>query len=113
MDRMIATATVIRGKGACKIFMDGIVNDEVAKMSERYERKIEALTNELTATKNKETTLLAEKLPMIRACTAKRYGPFNNVRDKLEVAWAFVWYMGKKFKLFEDDRDYIEEEGIE
>lgn len=102
--KMLATTTIIRGNGACKVFMDGVMNDEVAKMSERYERKIEALTNELTATKNKETTLLTEKLPMIRACTAKRTGIINHIREKLEVAWAFVWWLGNKCNLWFEER---------
>lgn len=103
--KMIATTTVIRGNGACKVFMNGIVNDEIEKVNERYERKIMALSNELEATKNKETQLLTEKLLMIRPYTAKRCGVLSDIREKIEVAWAFVWYMGKKFKLWTDEEN--------
>lgn len=100
---VIATTTVIRGNGACKVFMDGIMNKEIEKMSERYERQIEALSNELAATKNKENKLLAEKMPVLRACIAKPCAPFSAVRNKLEVAWALVWYLGTEVGLWHDD----------
>ena len=100
---VIATTTVIRGNGACEAFMNGIVNEEIKKMNERHERELMTLSNELEATKNKEKQLLAEKLPMVRALAAKRYRPLSEVREKLEVAWAVVWYLGMKFGLWNDD----------
>lgn len=103
--KMLATATVIRGNGACEAYMNGIMNEEIKKMTERYERKIEALSNELNATKNTEKRLFAEKLPMVHACTAKCCSPFSDIREKLEVAWAFVWYMGEKAKLWSYDNN--------
>lgn len=91
--KRLATTTVIRGNGACKVYMDGLMNEEIEKMRERYERQIEALTNELEATKRNETRLLTEKMPMIRVCAAKRYGLLNDIREKLELAYGFVWCM--------------------
>ena len=93
--KMIASTTVIRGNGACKVFMDGIMNEEVEKMKEQHEREIMALTNELNATKNKETQLLTDRLPMIR--------------DKIEVAWAFLWWLGTRGRLWYDDNNREEE----
>ena len=107
--KMIASTTVIRGNGACKVFMDGIMNEEVEKMKEQHEREIMALTNELNATKNKETQLLTDRLPMIRACTAKRCGVFSTIRDKIEVVWAFLWWLGTRGRLWYDDNNREEE----
>lgn len=96
--KVIAAATVIRGNGACKVYVDGVMNKEIEKMSKQYERTIEALTNELEATKNNETRLLSEKLPMIRACSARRYGLVNDIRESLEMAYAFTWCLGERVR---------------
>lgn len=103
--KMIASTTVIRGNGACKVFVDGIMNEEVEKMKEQHEREIRALTNELNATKETEKRLYAEKLPSVQEYTNKRYGLLSDIRDKLEVAWAFIWWLGTKRGLWYDDEE--------
>ena len=109
--KMLATTTVIRGKGACEAYMNGIMNAEIEKMNELHRQEMEAVINELQSKTNRENDLLAEKLPKIRAYTSKRSGVFSDVLDKFEVAWAFVWYMGLKFKLWCDDRNSDDIEG--
>lgn len=109
--KMLATTTVIRGNGACEAYMNGIMNEEIKKMNELHRQEMEAVINELQSKTNRENDLLAEKLPKIRAYTAKRSGRIYDIRDKLEVAWAFVWYMGLKFKLWCDDRNSDDIEG--
>lgn len=107
--KMIASTTVIRGNGACKVFMDGIMNEEVEKMKEQHEREIMALTNELAATKKTEKRLYAEKLPSVQEYTNKRYGLLSDIRDKIEVAWAFLWWLGTRGRLWYDDNNWEEE----
>ena len=103
--KRIGTATVIRGNGACKVYVDGVMNSEIEKMSEEYKRMIEALENELEATKGNESRLLTEKLPMIRACSARRYGLVNDIRESLEMAYAFIWCLGERVRDWFNDKD--------
>lgn len=100
---MIGGAAIIRSKGACKAFADAVMNEEIKKMSEQYEREIMTLSNELESRVNKENMLLTDRLAVVRSYTARRCGLFNTIRDKLEVAWAFIWCLGVKYKLWCDD----------
>ena len=98
--KMIATTTVIRGNGACKVFVDGIMNEEIEKMNERHKKEMEAVCNELEATKSHLNRSLKRDLAPIRAMVARRSGLLYKIREKIEFVWGCIWYYGLRFKLW-------------
>lgn len=97
---IIATTTVIRGKGACKVFMDGIMNEEIEKMNEQHKKELETVRNELEATKSHLNRALKKDLAPIRAMVARRSRPFQRVLEKIEFVWGCIWYYGLRFRLW-------------
>lgn len=102
---MLATTTVIRGNGACKVFMDGIMNEEVEKMTERYEKELSAKEAELQATKNHRNDLLYRTLAEVRAMLAKPVSIIERIRERLVIIWCQIWGIGEALNLWSYDNE--------
>ena len=79
----IATATVIRGKGECQAYINGVVHKEMQK-----------LNAELEAAKGHRNDLLAYNLEAYQEIEEKRTGAFRRLRERLETFWALIWGIG-------------------
>lgn len=101
----IAAVTVIRGAGACEVYMNGIVQEEIEKMKERHNKEMRAKEAELEATKNRLNDTLSDRLGVIRAGNAKRVSTLARIREKIEILWCQFWGMGYEFGWWTCDDD--------
>jgi len=119
MTQRIAAATVIRGKGACSVFVNGIADEEVEKNNELHAKELETVMNELKAVKKRMNNVpadicraerLARNLAGLRLDAAKPRGIFRRIREGIGFIWACVWCYGLKFGLWEYVGDEEDEE---
>lgn len=96
----IATVTVIRGSGDCEAYFDGIVQDEIKKMSSQYNTEIKTKNAELEAIKNHRNKLLSSKLGVIRAEITRPISKFTKIRDKIDILWCKFWGLGYELGLW-------------
>lgn len=88
----IATTTIIRGNGACEIYMNGIVKEEIRKINEQHAMEMRTKDAELQAARAHRNKLLADNLEAARARNCHRKTVFSRIRKLCLVAWAIVWY---------------------
>lgn len=98
--RILATTTVIRGNGACEAYMNGLLNEEVKKMKEHYEKALSVTEAELEAAKGHRDDLLYKHLAEVKAMVAKPTSIFKRIHERIEIAWCMFWYFGKVLKLW-------------
>lgn len=110
--KLLATTTIIRGNGACKMFMDGIaneeiekVNEELKKMKENYEKELSAKEAELEATKNHLNDVLTEKSTELRAMLVKPVSFVERIRERIVIIWCQIWGMGEALNLWSYDNE--------
>lgn len=89
----VATATVIRGTGECEVYLNDVVNKEIAKMNEQHKLELTKIDEELKATKKHRDKLLADRLAVIKADREERPSLFTKVRENLENAWCVTYGM--------------------
>ena len=89
----VATATVIRGTGECEVYLNDVVNKEIAKMKEQHKLELAKIDEELKATKNHRNKLLADRLAVIKADREERPSLFTKVRENVENVWCVTYGM--------------------
>ena len=93
--KRIATATVIRGNGACEAYINDIVNKEIMKMNEQHEMELSRRESEMEAIRNHRDKLLADKMVSLTKHKKSKFKRFwKRVKDSLELAWCRIWIMG-------------------
>ena len=96
--KMLASATIIRGNGACEMFMNGLKDEEIEKMKEQYENELSAVKAELESTKNKRNELLTNRLPTMKAVLAKPTSIIERFRERIVITWCQIYGIGSEFK---------------
>ena len=98
MTNRIAAATVIRGYGECRTYIDGVVSEEMKKINKANAREREALREQLKATETHRNRLLADRRDaLIRP--ARKSALRRTVRrmiDKIQIVWALLWYINRE-----------------
>ena len=89
--KILATTTVIRGTGACEVFMNDVLNKEIAKMNENHNAKIREMWSELQASNNHRNDLLANRLEIVRAALAKPTSTISRIKEWFEITWCKFW----------------------
>lgn len=104
----IATVTVIRGNGACEIFMDGImreeiekVNKEIEEMKERHNQELVTIESELEATRGHRNKLLSRKLDILRAGNARNVSWLARLKERIVIIWCQIYGIGVELKLWD------------
>lgn len=106
---ILGTATVIRGKGACELFVNGIRDEEVHRINELHNKEIETVKNELKKAKNRMAMMPAEihekgytanKLVKLRFGEFDRPSVFRRLLNMIELAWAYTWVYGVKHNVW-------------
>lgn len=92
----IATATIIRGKGECQAYINGVVHKEMQK-----------LNAELEAAKGHRDDLLTHNLKAYQEVDERPVGAFRRLRERLETLWALLWALGVEIGLW---GDYLEDD---
>lgn len=93
MIQRIAATTVIKGAGACQVYMDGVVSEEIKRLNEMHARELETWREKVKACQAHENKLLAERLKAVD----KMVNPFGIRRiyravvDRIQVVWAMLW----------------------
>lgn len=110
MTRRVAAATVIRGNGACGLFVNGIANAEVMRNNELHTKELEIVMSELKNIKKRMTDVpagicraerLARNLASLRLNAARPCSLFRRIREGVVFIWGCIWYYGLKLGLWE------------
>ena len=101
----IAAMTVIRGDGACQAYWQGVVMEEMKKLTERHELEMKTKDAELDAARSHRNDLLRDQLTTYRVLNAKPTSPFKRLRERLETLWCQFWGLGEHFGFWEYIRD--------
>lgn len=89
--KRLATTTVIRGNGACEVYMDGLLNEEIKKLNERHEKELSEKEVKLQVTKNQRDDLRYKDLIALRAMVAKPMSIAARLRERLVIIWCQIW----------------------
>ena len=76
---MIASATVIRGKGECEAYMNGVVMKEMKRLNETH-------AAEMAVVKNHRNRLLSDRMKALKP--VQKVSIRERVKDFIETAWA-------------------------
>lgn len=79
---MIASATVIRGKGGCEAYMNGILNQEMKRLNDQHAAEVQMLTQQ-------RNRLLADRMQAMKP--VQREGLLKRLKNRLETAWAIFF----------------------
>lgn len=96
-----ATTRITWTNGVCEIAVNGIVSEEIKKMNERFQAKIEAKNNELQAAKNHRNKLLENNLAIYRASESRPVSWLSRARESVVMAWCKLYGLGEHFGLWE------------
>ena len=105
---ILGTATVIRGKGACELFVNGIRDEEVRRINELHTKEMEIVMNELKKTKDRvrmmpidsyKRSRFASKMIDLRLGNVGRPSPFQKFKETVVFVWACIWVAGCKLGL--------------
>lgn len=90
----IVNMTLIRGKGDCQAIMNGVVMEEMEKMSKRHKYEmdilrceLDILRCELEASRSHEYELLAKDLAELRVRLVRPTSFWELFKEKVEIAW--------------------------
>lgn len=108
----IAAATVIRGSGECRVYLDGIVQQEIQRQQERQRAAFRAELERAGQIEKSRNRLLAQRLAAERREQMHRPGPLKRTARwivnayALAMATAVVWgEMLGLWERIEDDLD--------
>ena len=97
-------ATVIHCEGpAGEVYVNGIIQKEIHKINERYNREIATLSDELKVSKDNNNRLFKEKLNVLQALERKRKRIVYVICNKVSTTWGVIWYLGVMAKLWKDN----------
>ena len=103
--KMLATTTIIRGTGACEVFINDVLNKEIERMNKEHNERVQALANRLQAAEDHRDDLLTDRLAVVRACNAKSAKPFAAFRERAEILWCQLWGIGEALGLWVYEHD--------
>ena len=81
---MIASTTVIRGKGQCEAYMNGIVMEEMRKQNDRHAVEMAAVR----ASRDRLADGLIESYKRVQ-----RESWLHRIKEKIEIAWCVFFGM--------------------
>ena len=89
---MIASATVIRGKGKCEAFINGIAMKEMKQQNERHAAEMAVVTHS-------RNRLLADRIEALKP--ARRESWAHRAKERIVTAWAVLFALLLELKLVE------------
>ena len=99
----LGTFTIIRGKGACNVMVNGELNKEVARINELHEEEMMNVKKELKQTKDRmrripidifEQERRAKRMINLRYPLYGRWNVFHAIKESIVCIWACIWTLG-------------------
>ena len=93
---MIASATVIRGKGECEAYMNGVVMKEMKRLNERH-------ASEMAVIKGQRNRLLSEQVKAMNPVRRASWGKL--MKEWIATAWAQFFGLMLELRLIEEIKE--------
>ena len=110
MKNMVATAMVIRGKGECQTYINGVVSNdieklkvqhaaEIAELKAKHAAEMERMEAELEIMRMNRSKRLAASLERNRAMVSGRKSLGDRLAEKISYAYCAIveWALKNKF----------------
>ena len=94
---MIASATIIRGKGQCEAYMNGVVMEEMRRQNDRHAFEKAAMKAQIDGYKK------AERVKYLNS--AKPESLAHRIKEAIEKAWCVFFAMLLELHLIEEVED--------
>lgn len=88
---LIATGTVIRGKGECQAFVNGVAQMDIRRQQEQWRAAATAEIERLRMAEKGRSRLAAEALRLKRRAWESTPGLMEQIREGLIDAWAMAF----------------------
>lgn len=88
---LIATGTVIRGKGECQAFVNGVAQMDIRRQQEQWRAVAAAEIEQLRMAEKGRNRMAAEVLRMKRRAWEDAPGMLEYVRERITDVWALVF----------------------
>jgi len=95
---MIESATIIRGKGQCEAYMNGVVMEEMRKQNDRH-------AFEKAVMKAQINRYQEDRIKYLNA--AQRESWLHRIKEKIENAWCVFFAMLLELHLIEEVEDEL------
>lgn len=102
---MKMAATVIRADGACDIFVNGILNEEIRRINLEHENEVKMMLNKLADAEKQHDDFLAYRVAFIRQNMAESVSRLDIFREKLETAWCKLYGLGEVLGMWVYEHD--------
>lgn len=97
---MIASTTIIRGKGQCEAYMNNVVMKEMKRQNDRHAAEMAVMTKSRNG-------LLADRLEAYKP--EQKESLWHRIKEKLEIAWCVFFGMLLELHLIEEVEDEQDE----
>ena len=108
----IFTTAVIREDGIHDVYVNGILNEEMQKMKEDYEKQLSVMEAKLQTVTGKREEMRNEKLSNYKVMLARPTSIIERIREKIVLVWCLIWGIGLEWKLWSDDVERKDESDI-
>ena len=85
---------VIRENGACEVLVNGIVNEEIKKMREHYEKELSVMEAKLQTKTSHLNKNLYKDLTDVKVMLAKPVSIIERIRERIVITWCQIWGLG-------------------
>ena len=93
------SVTVIRGTGACDVFVNDILQEEFKRQNEMWAKEMTIVKAELQATKGHLNKELAKKLEKVKKITDEVQASRNSIKEYVIWIWGTIYYYSEKWGL--------------
>ena len=97
--------SVFHENGACEVLVNGIVNEEIKKMREHYEKELSVMEAKLQTKTGHLNKNLSKDLMKVKAMCAKPVSFIERARERIVITWCQIWGLGLEWKLWTDNED--------
>lgn len=86
---LIATGTVIRGKGECQAFVNGVAQMDIRHQQERWKAQVSAELERLRMAEKSRNRMAKENLALKQA--VHKAGMFQQMKEWISESWALLF----------------------
>jgi hypothetical protein len=101
----IFTTAVIREDGIHDVYVNGLLNEEMKKMKEDYEKQLSVMEAKLQAKTGHLNKNLSRDLMAVKVMVAKPTSLIERIRERIVITWCQIWGIGLALKFWTDNED--------